>query len=321
MADGADPRNPPLVSVVIPVYNREHLVRRAIDSVLQQSLPGVEILAIDDGSTDGTADVLRSYGSRVDVLSQAHAGPYEARNLGIEKSRGDLIAFLDSDDVWYPDRLERQVARMARPRVGMVFGNAALVDHRGGAARRLRLTAFDITPPRRGRAADFAYGNFVPFSSVLVRRECFEACGPFTTLTRTSADYLKWFQIALRYELAFIREPLFEYMLHAGNMSGDLVRVLEARIRLFREELRQADDAPAAETVLHILFALHLHLAVALARRRDWGGVRAITTSSTDAGRVPLARRLAWLGGFVLNQAIVRSRRLTAATAGWKRGA
>src|SRR5947208_1919794 len=97
----------PLVSVVIPVFNRHRYVREAIESVLAQTYPAVEVVVTDDGSTDETPDVLRSFGDRIRVITQPNAGIAAARNVAVGAARGSLIALLDSDDRWLPNKLER----------------------------------------------------------------------------------------------------------------------------------------------------------------------------------------------------------------------
>src|SRR5438128_3215870 len=98
------------VTVIMPVFNREHLVRRALESVLSQTYKPDQIIAVDDGSTDGTPAILRSFSPSVTVLAQNNQGPYPARNLALQHARGDYIAFLDSDDLWMPLKLEKQVS-------------------------------------------------------------------------------------------------------------------------------------------------------------------------------------------------------------------
>ena len=101
--------NDTLVSVIIPTYNRAKTVRNAIDSVLQQTYKNIEIIVIDDGSSDNTAQVLESYRNKVQIIQQENAGPSVARNRGIEIANGDIFCFLDSDDLWLPTKIERQV--------------------------------------------------------------------------------------------------------------------------------------------------------------------------------------------------------------------
>src|SRR5687767_13189801 len=99
----------PLVSVIIPTYNRASVVCRAIDSVLGQTYGNIEVIVVDDGSTDETLERLHSYGDRIRVLTQANAGPSVARNRGIAVATGGIVAFLDSDDYWLPTKVARQV--------------------------------------------------------------------------------------------------------------------------------------------------------------------------------------------------------------------
>jgi glycosyltransferase involved in cell wall biosynthesis len=209
----------PSMTVVMPVHNREAWVGRALESVLAQTWSDFEILVVDDGSTDGTADVLRRYLSRITLLSSPHGGAYAARNLAIRQARGALVAFIDSDDVWHPDRLECQVSLLD----GLVFGDACLVDYRREPARRLGRTFFDGASPFRGRGGSgFTRGNFIPFSSVLVRRQCFETCGGFAPV-RVGADYLKWFEIAHRHVLDYVPRPVCDYAIHPDRRSAPAI--------------------------------------------------------------------------------------------------
>ena len=125
------------VSVVIPTYNRAHMIRRAIDSALAQIVPGDEIIVVDDGSTDDTASVVAPYGDRIRFVRTENGGPGASRNQGIRRATRDLIAFLDSDDEWMPGKLE--LARRwlaARPDVLFVFSDFATTDDEGRPLRR-----------------------------------------------------------------------------------------------------------------------------------------------------------------------------------------
>src|SRR5437762_7674264 len=127
-----------LVSVILPVYNRESTIARAIESVLAQTYRHFELIVVDDGSTDGTARVVESFDSRIRVVAQPHAGAYAARNRGLRSAHGELIAFADSDDAWLPDRLESQLPLMARPEVGLVFADANHVIPCGTGSQPVR---------------------------------------------------------------------------------------------------------------------------------------------------------------------------------------
>jgi len=107
----------PLVSVILAVHNREGSVARAIASVLAQTYSPLELIVVDDGSTDGTRGVVEGFGAQVTLLARAHSGVYAARNTGLRRARGELVAFIDSDDAWLPDKLAAQVPLMRRRRV------------------------------------------------------------------------------------------------------------------------------------------------------------------------------------------------------------
>jgi glycosyltransferase involved in cell wall biosynthesis len=146
------------------------------------------------------------------------AGPYPARNLGVQRASGDLIAFIDSDDAWRPGRLAAQLPLLEDGRTGLVFGDARHVG--AGAGGR---TCFGVTPPGRGDvAAHFAWGNFVPTVCVLVRRSCLLEAGGFPASHPFAADYVTWFRIALRHRLDFAGEVLADYAVGGAGIGADL---------------------------------------------------------------------------------------------------
>jgi glycosyltransferase involved in cell wall biosynthesis len=255
----------PQVSVVIPVRNREWCIARAIQSALTQTRPPAEVIVVDDGSTDGTTAAVRQFGPRVRLLHQSASGPYAARNLAIRAARTPLIAFLDSDDAWRPRKLERQVPAFDDASVGVVFGNSAIVRWRNGEYIPAG-TTFGRTPPGMATQRDFTRGNFVSFSTAVVRRECFEACGEFDE--RLAADYLAFFRIARRYRLSFVPEVVNDYTLHDSNISGDQETSLRARWELFADELERAASDAERRLIEHILFNHRLHLRLVALRGR-----------------------------------------------------
>lgn len=297
----------PLISVILPVYNRANWVARAIDSVLSQTYQNIELLVIDDGSTDDTPQVLESYGSRLRVLKQAHAGAEAARNLGLENARGEFIAFIDSDDLWYADRLSRQLLCFNRVEVGLVFGNAALVDYRQTPPRHLKRTFFDNVRPSRGRVMEvFERGCFVPCSSVLVRRRCIAETGGFTT-GHVAADYLKWLEISASYEFDYIPDPVFEYAIHPGGISHNLLETLADRIESFKDMLAQNRNVKMDRVLRRILFNLHLNLQIARLRHRL--KARPMMPAPTPfLHDVSLREMFGWSLKFVSNQLRTRGR-------------
>jgi glycosyltransferase involved in cell wall biosynthesis len=298
----------PAVSVILPVYNRESMVARAIRSVLAQTSAPLELIVVDDGSTDATRDVLDTFGPQITVIDQPHAGAYVARNLGLRQAKGELIAFIDSDDVWLPDRLASQMPLMNRAEVGLVFGD--VVHVRPGRERK-RVTSFQVAPPRRGRvAAQFAWCNFVPTSTVLVRRSCLDEAGGFAEDVALSCDYLMWFRIALRHELDFVDRIVAEYTLSADSISADLGRSIEARMQLFSAELAETSDPATRKILKRLLFNLSWSLALAALRKRSGTAASPLRRARSTAMAAARLQAGPWTAAFAMNQLRIRTRRL-----------
>jgi glycosyltransferase involved in cell wall biosynthesis len=299
----------PLVSVILPVYNRAAWVARAVESVLAQTHKNLELLVVDDGSTDDTRRVLEGFGPRVRVLEQAHAGAEAARNLGLERARGEFVAFIDSDDVWRAERLSIQLPLFGRPEVGLVFGDAVLVDYGREPPRRLRRTFFDGVRPSRGRVTrELARGCFVPFSSVIARRRCFEETGGFRP-GRVAADYLKWVELSTACEFDYVAAPVFEYAIHPGGISHELLETLEDRVETFRDALARNDDEELRRVFRRIIFNLRLSLRVARLRR-GFRSRRPVKTNERFAQDVSAREALSWSLKFAFDQLRTRGRRL-----------
>jgi glycosyltransferase involved in cell wall biosynthesis len=212
-------------SVVIPTYNHSHFLREALDSALGQTLAPHEVIVVDDGSTDETPEILASYGERIRVVRQENRGLASARNAGAERVRGDSIAFLDSDDVWMPTKLERQLARLRdEPELGLVHCAVENIDASGRAVGR-RLdglegwVAEEMLLFRRGVILGGGSG-------FVVRRRAFEAEGGFDTRMGTSADWDLQYRIAARHRVGFVPEVLLRYRFHASNMHAN-IRAME----------------------------------------------------------------------------------------------
>lgn len=218
----------PAVSVIIPVYNGATLVRRAIDSALAQSLTPVEVIVVDDGSADGTAAVLATYGTRIQRLTLAHGGVSRARNAGIAASHGALLAFLDADDIWHPHKLARQVAAMAQqPQAGLCCCDY-LVLHR---ERGMQVSHFAGALPLAGLTtrpgllaaplAALMRCNFVgTASNVMLRRSLTALAGGFDPQLRQAEDYDYWLRCALHAPILVLPELLLEKRSHDANLTA-----------------------------------------------------------------------------------------------------
>lgn len=228
---------PPLVSVVIPSYNRATLLPAAIDSVLEQTYPNIELIVVDDGSTDNTASVLEPYRRRVRVVKQLNAGASAARNNGIAVSRGQYLAFLDSDDLWLPRKIEAQVAMMEScgPSVPCCICNMRLAYADGREGRSFALSLIEPAL-RQGlwvNPLQVLATRFVLFNqAVLVRREALERVGAFDEQCRFMEDYDLALRLALAGAWAYLAEPLAVW--NEGT-AGSLTRHAEdERVELQR---------------------------------------------------------------------------------------
>jgi len=219
--------HPPLVSVIIPAYNAEAFISETLNSVLSQTYKNIEVLVVDDGSQDRTSEIVESFAakdSRVVLLNQFNQGATAARNLAIEKSRGEFIAPIDADDIWYPKKLEKQVQRMVQAdlSVGLVYAWSTHIDEKGlliGSGRTSRLEG-DIY-------IALVQDNFVGSGSApLIRRECFEKVGGYNYKLKEQnaegcADWDLYLRIAEYYEFRVVPEFLIGYRQLVSSMSSN----------------------------------------------------------------------------------------------------
>jgi glycosyltransferase involved in cell wall biosynthesis len=229
------------VSVVVPNYNCGRCLAEAVESALAQSYTACELIVVDDGSTDGSVKVLERYSSRLRIVRQSNRGVSAARNRGIQESRGELIAFLDADDVWRADKLEKQVPLFANPAVGLVHCALEYIDESG------RSLGTNLTG-RRGhvlRHIALLRGTVVQASSsAVVRRECFGKAGLFDVDLSTSADWDMWRRIACYYDVDVVREPLIRYRLRTDSMHRSVAALEHDMLRSFA---RMFADPAASE--------------------------------------------------------------------------
>ena len=209
----------PRVSVIIPTYNRCAWLPMAVDSVLAQTYPHIEVIVVDDGSRDGTAAVVAQYGERVTYLRQANQGVAVARNTGFRASCGEYVSFLDDDDFILPDKIERQVQVLdSEPEIGLVHCGYYHADENGELVERMGFL------PAGKVLKELACRNFVWVGAPLIRRQYLEAVGLFDEETPPiSADWDMWLRIALAgYTFACVQEPLGAYRIRSGSMLADV---------------------------------------------------------------------------------------------------
>ena len=194
----------PLVSVIIPTYNRGWIIREAIDSVLAQDFADYELIMVDDGSTDNTPDILNAYGRDIRVLRQSNKGVSAARNRGIRASSGGLIAFLDSDDLWLPQKLSRQVAFLdAHPQAMICQTEEQWI--RNGTRVNPKKRHHKFSGMIFERSLELC---LVSPSAVMLRRPLFDAVGIFDENLPACEDYDLWLRVSCRYPVYLIDTAL-----------------------------------------------------------------------------------------------------------------
>ena len=221
----------PRVSVVLPTYNRLSTLKRALTSVLEQSYTDLEVIVVDDCSQDGT----RAY---VEALSdtriryrrhKVNKGASAARNTGIKAARGNYIGFQDSDDVWLPDKLAKQVApfEVVSPRVGVVYTGFYAVE---GEKKTYKPDAW-VTQTDEDIHTELLRGNFVGTPCALVKRECFERLGGFDETLSSLEDWDLWLKLSRHYHFAYVAEPLLMAFQSPGgvNAQAGLARAVTLR--------------------------------------------------------------------------------------------
>jgi glycosyltransferase involved in cell wall biosynthesis len=226
-------------AVIIPTYNRADFLPETLASLLAQTRLPDEIIVVDDGSTDNTAELLARYTAPVIVIRQANQGRSAARNNGVRASTSDLIAFLDSDDTLVPDSIEKRAAFFAaHPSVDVLYTNVLMIDEKS----RVLGTYTQVQPGVRpsGRIfAHFALDNTMQLQGFMLRRACLEAVGGFDVSMHVLEDYDLWLRLSPHYEFAYLDEPLATYRIHAAMTSVvQRQRMIDAKTELL-ERIRQ----------------------------------------------------------------------------------
>jgi glycosyltransferase involved in cell wall biosynthesis len=220
------------VSVVIPVHNCERYVREAIDSVLNQTYKDVEVIVINDGSTDKTEEMLREYGDKIGWKSQENKGQASAVNEGFRMAKGEYIAYLDADDVCLPERFDNQVRYLDdHGDVGLVYSDCYQIDEYGKIVRTIRSRPHDKFV--------LLQGNYVARSAVMHRRECLNAVGLFDESITGDDDWDMWIRISEEFGMGYIGKPLMGYRVHGANISlmrpARLSRGRRMRVRILEK--------------------------------------------------------------------------------------
>ena len=295
--------NTPKISVIIPTLNSARFLGGAIDSVLKQSVPVSEILVVDGGSNDGTVEVAQKIGGPVQILTQEGRGRPGARNTGLRRASGDFIAFLDSDDLWVPDKLAAQLDFFQKhPEIEMIFSDMALFKRPDDPDEPEILDA-DVhdylrrDPVNPGRLLECLFTvNFIPTSSVVFRKSCLQTVGFMNEEFLHCEDYEYWLRFAAHSRAGFLDRVLVRRRMHDANaMSDAFVQNCEASLLILNRWRKwsgltgSAGQILAQRTVM-IRYNLSSHLLKCGRSGEASGQLRQIVKDGN--GQIPFVLRL-----------------------------
>jgi glycosyltransferase involved in cell wall biosynthesis len=258
----------PLVSAILPVYNGSAFIRDAINSVLAQTYAPIECIVVDDGSTDDTADLVRTFEPHVRLIQQPNQGVARARNHGAALAAGELLAFLDADDVWHPERVERQWRVLADlPSVGAVVCATQIVDRELNPIRLVEqdpsLTVEDMLLWRSGPVSTS--------SNLLIRHSCFDELAGFDERLTASEDWMMAFRLLASDRLAAIRDPLVKYRVHGDNWSLSVEAIEGGMLGALGQVFDDPEADPRYRPLRRRAYAnLHRMLAGSYFTKRQW---------------------------------------------------
>jgi glycosyltransferase involved in cell wall biosynthesis len=245
-ASRTERKSEPLVSVIIPAYNCERYITTTIKSVLNQTFSDLEIIVVDDGSTDHTRDIVASYGPPVQLICQPNSGVCVARNHGIRQAAGQYVCLMDHDDYWFPDKLELQVEAMkSHPDAGIIYASFIPWNPNEDGVFP-EPTSFNLNTYPDGIDNGFSGWIYHQFlldcwmltSTAMFRREVFEKCGNFNETLPYSEDWDLWLRISQEYPFVKLNRPSTLYRQHP-QQGNRVVRDIDYRTTLLSKAVKQ----------------------------------------------------------------------------------
>lgn len=277
----------PRVSVLLTCFNHVDYIAEAYESIQNQTLQDLEIIAIDDGSTDGTREWLQKNAKNCTIIfNESNLGTYASLNVGLKNASGEFIAILNDDDVWESQKLESQLVLFDdNSAIGLVHTNGVFIDS-VGKVREGSPLGFDFPRTECGDVlAPLIYANKIIASAVLVRKKCFDTLGCFDERYFGSGDWQMWLRIAQRYDVGYVDEKLTRYRIHGSNASHRLERIWRDD-QLLREWIEaQMPDYYASNRDREVLDS---------ARAHNWACLGTVRTLNGDpkGGRAAYAESL-----------------------------
>ena len=294
------------ISVVMPSYNSMAYIAAAIDSVLRQTHPVTEIIVVDDGSIDATRDIVATYPEVIRV-GQNHLGPSAARNKGVREARGQWIAFLDSDDLWHPQKIEKQILALAAyPAAAFCFSTLTSFHMESGTPllndtyvpSRLR-EWINRRVTKEGWACGDVYRllletNCVHTSSVLARRAALIDAGLFDETLVHGEDHDLWLRLARRWPAVFLKDEISQYRIHSESISGELLGREDLFYRSSIQILSRHHSQFPSFSAAKALASAHNQYAVFQIKRQRWSEARRLAAKGLRTLPMAVGFRL-WL--------------------------
>lgn len=294
------------VSVIIPAYNSGAFIAAAIDSVMRQTRPVSEIIVIDDGSTDSTREIVAAY-PQIKMFSQNHQGPSAARNAGIHQARGQWVAFLDSDDLWYPEKIEKQLTALAaHPSAAFSFSTLTSFcspDDAVISREPYMPTELRAWMSRRTSVDGSAYGNVyhlllrtncVHTSSVIALRGALLDVDLFDEKLTHGEDHDLWLRLSRRWPAVFIYDPMSQYRIHSSSVSGEAGRRQDLFYRSSIEILTKHRSAFPSFDAAKALAITYNGYATFQLKERQWAAAKRLAEKGLCVMPTPSGFRL-WL--------------------------
>jgi glycosyltransferase involved in cell wall biosynthesis len=231
------------VSVIVPTYNHREYIGQSIESVLQQTEQNHEVIVVNDGSTDDTESIVKTYMNRypgkVRYLYKKNGGVASALNAGMNQATGEFLAWLSADDVFYRRKLEEQLQQLEMsPGAGLCYTDFHVIDGSGNVLSEVRSPSY---PSRLESLRALIYKPYINGSTVIFRRECVDKVGDFDEDMNLTADTDMWRRILLHYDAKRVEEILVGYRWHRSNNSHNRARMLDCRRKFYEKALASLD--------------------------------------------------------------------------------
>lgn len=255
--------NEPLVSVVIATFNMGQYLPDAIESVLSQTWENLELIVVDDGSNDNTADRMTRFNAdpRVRYIQTENRGQPRAKNRGIKEAYGDFIAFCDADDLWHPEKLKIQMPLFAVRDVGVVYSEVSYIDQNGNDVNKPR--------PYERHSGDVTHHlvmkNFIPFGTAIIRRACIEKNGVFDEAISMGIDWDLWLRYSVDWKFQYSSHKTYIYRIWPGQMSMNYRGRYNHAFKILKDFLRKHPDALPKQLVHRAWADMYISRGMAVA--------------------------------------------------------